>query len=102
MQFGIGRGTHARGVAQANVFANGGQIEIQLPVEVSRIALKSQSSSAGAGGQRFDVRMITSELQRTIESAQATGQRRIRERSIGKLQTALRQRIVKSSSDRHI
>src|ERR1700734_187023 len=46
--------------------------------------------------------MITSELQRTIESAQATGQRRVRERSVGKLQTALRQRIVKSSADRHI
>ena len=52
---GVGCGTHARGIAQANVFTNGGQIEIQLPVEVSGIALKSQSAPTGAGGQRFDV-----------------------------------------------
>ena len=98
----VGCRTHAWGIAQANVFANGGQIEVQLPVEISGIALKSQSASAGAGGQRFDVGVITSEHQSTVESVQSTGQRRVRERPVGKLQPALRQGIVNSSADRHI
>jgi hypothetical protein len=61
MQFGVGSRAHAGWITQANALAGGREIEVELLVEVSGIAFEVEGASAGAGGERLDMKAITGE-----------------------------------------
>ena len=61
MQFGVGGGAHAGRITQANIFAGGGEIEVELLIDISGVAFEVERASAGAGGESLDVNVIASE-----------------------------------------
>ena len=101
MQFGVGRGTDAGRIAQANILAGRGEIEIQLLVEIRGIALEVENTASGAGAQRFDMNVIARKQERTGKAGQAAGQSRIRDGAVRDLKMALGQRLGQRAADRH-
>ena len=61
MQFRVGRGADAGWITQANILAGGGEIEVELLVEVSGVAFEVERAASGAGRKRLDVDVIASE-----------------------------------------
>ena len=83
MQFRIGRGTDARRITQANILAGGGEIEIELLVEVGGVAPEVKRAASGMGGKGLDVDIVASEQKRAVELGETAGQSGIGKRTAG-------------------
>ena len=99
MQFGIGGGTDAGRIAQAHIFASGGEIEVKLLVEVGGVAFEVECAASGMGGKRIYEGTVASEHKRAVEFAQAAGQPGIGKRTTGDLKAAMRKGIGESTAD---
>ena len=101
-QFGIGSGADTRRVAEANVFAGGSEIEVELLIVESGIAFQIKGAPAGAGLEILDVDAVAGEYKRSVELAQAAGQPRIGDGTVGQLQPALGKRLGERAAHGHV
>src|SRR5215472_3265801 len=73
MQVGVGRGAHARWIAQTNVFSRGGQVEVEL-VAICQEAAQVQLASTTVRGEPIDLNAILREDHGAVDVAQSVGQ----------------------------
>ena len=101
MQLCTRGGTHARRIAQPHVFSDRCQIEIELPVVVSDIALQVEVPASAARRKLLDMNSVLRERERAIHFAQPAGQARVTGRSIPNLNVPLRQWIAERAAYAH-
>ena len=72
MQFRVSRGTDAGRITQANILTGGGEIEVELPVQVIRIAFEINRAAPGVSRECLNVDAIAREQKGAIEFSEAT------------------------------
>ena len=91
MQFGIRSGADARRIAEADIFSDGREIEIELLVVSGGIALEIDRAAARAGRELLNINSVAGEGQGAVHLAEAARQSGIIPRPVLNLDGALRQ-----------
>ena len=73
MQFRIGGRTDAGWITQADILARGGEIEVELLIEVVGVTFEVERAASGAGSQRLYERAIASKRSEPLSSLRPLG-----------------------------
>src|ERR1700687_3197901 len=96
MKRGVGQGTDPWRISDTNSIPGGRQGGMK-PVLVGQGAGKSEQSAAGHGGEVLDLESVLVEFERSMQLAQAVGQILKGERSVLKVDSASKVRILQRS-----